>query len=199
MFSRTNDFYLLPADDHCAEGMLPRDKQRRTTHFNYLQEKQMSSVESKQFYQQQRLAALEAQSMSPSPVTGRSPTRQKPRTYSSHVGGDASVFTGNGRLRSRLSNTSFKESLHQESAYKSALPVGLSDPDKHPDNPEVQTPGIGRFEAQNGFTANGDSAGPDKRTVLFERNRPDFDKNPEKFAPKVWNVGAVMLIGEVVE
>jgi len=44
-----------------------------------------------------------------------------------------------------------------------------------------------------------DSAGPDKRTVLFEKNRPDFDKNPEKFAPKVWNVGAVMLIGEVVE
>lgn len=44
-----------------------------------------------------------------------------------------------------------------------------------------------------------DSAGPDKRTVLFEKNRPEFDKNPEKFAPKVWNVGAVMLIGEVVE
>jgi hypothetical protein len=44
-----------------------------------------------------------------------------------------------------------------------------------------------------------DSAGPDKRTVLFEKNRPDFDKNPDKFAPKVWNVGAVMLIGEVVE
>lgn len=44
-----------------------------------------------------------------------------------------------------------------------------------------------------------DSAGPDKRTVLFEKNRPEFDKNPERFAPKVWNVGAVMLIGEVVE
>ncbi len=44
-----------------------------------------------------------------------------------------------------------------------------------------------------------DSAGPDKRAVLFEKNRPEFDKNPEKFAPKVWNVGAVMLIGEVVE
>lgn len=43
-----------------------------------------------------------------------------------------------------------------------------------------------------------DSAGPDKRTVLFEKNRPEFDKNPEKFAPKVWNVGAVMLIGEVL-
>lgn len=42
-----------------------------------------------------------------------------------------------------------------------------------------------------------DSAGPDKRAVLFEKNRPDFDQNPGKFAPKVWTVGAVMLIGEV--
>ena len=44
-----------------------------------------------------------------------------------------------------------------------------------------------------------DEAGPDKRALLFERNRPEFDNNPGKFDPKVWNVGAVMLIGEVVK
>ncbi|KAK3067616.1 AMP deaminase [Teratosphaeriaceae sp. CCFEE 6253] len=36
------------------EGVLPRDKQRRTTHFDYHQEKRMSHVEAKQFYQHQQ-------------------------------------------------------------------------------------------------------------------------------------------------
>lgn len=44
-----------------------------------------------------------------------------------------------------------------------------------------------------------DHAAPDKKTILFEKNRPDLEKNPEKYAPNVWNVGAVMLIGEPVE
>lgn len=44
-----------------------------------------------------------------------------------------------------------------------------------------------------------DQAAPDKKTILFEKNRPDLEKNPDKYAPNVWNVGAVMLIGEPVE
>lgn len=40
---------------------------------------------------------------------------------------------------------------------------------------------------------------PDKKTILFEKNRPDLEKNPDKYAPNVWNVGAVMLIGDPVE
>ena len=35
------------------EGMLPRDKQRRTTHYNSSLEKAMSHSEAKQFYQRQ--------------------------------------------------------------------------------------------------------------------------------------------------
>jgi len=44
-----------------------------------------------------------------------------------------------------------------------------------------------------------DGTGPDKKTILFEKNRPDFDKDPAKYAPNLWNVGAIMLIGEPAE
>lgn len=44
-----------------------------------------------------------------------------------------------------------------------------------------------------------DEAAPDKKTILFEKNRPDLEKNPDKYAPNVWNVGAVMLIGDLVK
>ncbi len=40
---------------------------------------------------------------------------------------------------------------------------------------------------------------PDKREILFERNREFYDKNPEKFKPELWHVGSIMLIGELVE
>jgi hypothetical protein len=43
-----------------------------------------------------------------------------------------------------------------------------------------------------------DAAAPDKREILFEKNRPDMDKNPEKYAPNQWHVGSIMLIGEAV-
>lgn len=47
-------------------------------------------------------------------------------------------------------------------------------------------------------TATLDAAAPDKREILFEKNRPDMDKNPEKYAPNQWHVGSIMLIGEPV-
>lgn len=54
-------------------------------------------------------------------------------------------------------------------------------------------------EAVHEATLTLDSAGPDKEKILFEHNRPDLEKNPEKYAGKLWHVGAVMLIGEMVE
>ena len=44
-----------------------------------------------------------------------------------------------------------------------------------------------------------DSEVPDKRDVLFERNRADYDKNPKKYEGTNWYVGSVMLIGELLE
>lgn len=44
-----------------------------------------------------------------------------------------------------------------------------------------------------------DAGAPDKRTILFEKNRPEFDKNPARFAPNNWYAGSVMLLGELVK
>ncbi|EMC93411.1 hypothetical protein BAUCODRAFT_239356 [Baudoinia panamericana UAMH 10762] len=106
------------------KGLLPRDKQRRTTHYNYHLEKQMSHVEAKQFYQNQR---AEQGSTSGSPVIGRSPTL-KARAYSSHAGGDASMFSRSASARSKLGVSGTKDpSVPPVGLYQSALPVGVSD------------------------------------------------------------------------
>lgn len=37
-----------------------------------------------------------------------------------------------------------------------------------------------------------------KREILFARNRADFDKSPDKYAPHTWYVGSLLVIGEVI-
>ncbi len=39
---------------------------------------------------------------------------------------------------------------------------------------------------------------PDKAMILFEKNRPDREKNPAKYADNVWHAGAILLLGELV-
>ncbi|MBC2602778.1 hypothetical protein [Puniceicoccus vermicola] len=39
----------------------------------------------------------------------------------------------------------------------------------------------------------------DKREILFERNRDDFDKHPEKYTPHVWHAGAIFIVGEMID
>lgn len=38
----------------------------------------------------------------------------------------------------------------------------------------------------------------DKRNILFEHNRADFDQHPEKYAPQTWYAGSLLVIGRVV-
>ncbi|MFM7555801.1 MAG: hypothetical protein ACKPAH_10970, partial [Verrucomicrobiota bacterium] len=33
---------------------------------------------------------------------------------------------------------------------------------------------------------------PDKRAILFEKNRGDFDQHPDKYAPLVWYVSSLL-------
>jgi len=40
---------------------------------------------------------------------------------------------------------------------------------------------------------------PDKAHILFEKNRPEMEKNPARFQPNRWYVGGLMVIGEVAE
>ena len=135
------------------EGMLPRDRQKRTPHYNERLEKQMSHVEAKQFYQnQQRQNTIDEASAgtfgpaSTSPIAGRSPV-MRARTMSGYVGPDLNRTSS---IRSRQSNQSFQGG----SGYQSALPVGLSDPNKPPTSPTVQAPDMGRFGGVNGTYEN---------------------------------------------
>ncbi|KAF2172476.1 hypothetical protein M409DRAFT_63149 [Zasmidium cellare ATCC 36951] len=127
---------VTAAEDAEPQGMLARDKQRRTTHYNYQLEKQMSHVEAKQFYQQQRQNTADDQggntAMS-SPVLRAKPFSQ--------LGQDS--FPRSGSVHSR-------HSFIKEPGFRSALPVGLSDPNKDPNSSTIQSPSIGRFDNING-------------------------------------------------
>ncbi|CAK3997944.1 AMP deaminase [Lecanosticta acicola] len=148
----------LAAEDAEQQGMLPRDKQRRTTHYNYQLEKQMSHVEAKQFYQQQRQNALEEQGTA-SPAVGTSPIIRA-RTWGSQVIGDPNLNSRTASIRSKRS--------FGGAGYNSALPVGLSDPTKDPNSPTIQSPSLGRFEGVNGlYTGNG--AGEDDPLIAADR------------------------------
>jgi len=43
-----------------------------------------------------------------------------------------------------------------------------------------------------------DAAAPDKAAILFERNRDDLAKHPEKYAERAWYASALLLLGELV-
>ncbi|KAF7186314.1 AMP deaminase [Pseudocercospora fuligena] len=132
------------AEEPEPDGMLPRDKQRRTPHYSYKLEKQMSHVEAKQFFQQSRQNTLDEQGLSQSPSMATSPVLHA-RTWSAQFGGDPNSFSRTGSIKSKQGAAGYREP-----GYKSALPVGLSDPRKHPDASTVQSPSIGRFEGLNG-------------------------------------------------
>jgi len=40
---------------------------------------------------------------------------------------------------------------------------------------------------------------PDKANILFEKNRPDLEKNPAKYAGNYWYAGALLILGNVVQ
>jgi lysophospholipase L1-like esterase len=42
------------------------------------------------------------------------------------------------------------------------------------------------------------ASAPDKSQILFEKNRPDLEKNPEKYADNVWYASAILLLGDLV-
>lgn len=53
---------------------------------------------------------------------------------------------------------------------------------------------VGRHDAV--FTL--EATKPDKATILFERNRADHEKHPEKYTDHTWYVSALLLLGDVL-
>lgn len=119
------------ADD--AQGLLPRDKQRRTAFYDYASEKQMSHSEAKQFYQRHQ---LESQYGGSQVGDGFSPViRAKTLPVNFNGGEDVEQLGGADSIRSRKSNPSAVKQ-----GQRLTLPVGLSqaeqsqEPRSHPYN-----------------------------------------------------------------
>jgi AMP deaminase len=102
-----------------GNGMLPRDKQRRTAFYDYTAEKQMSHTEAKQFYQRHQ---WETQYGGSQAGDGYSPA-MRAKTFPANFGATdgADLLGGAESVRSRKSNVS--QAHH---AHRSALPIGLS-------------------------------------------------------------------------
>lgn len=148
-------------EDAEPEGMLPRDRQKRTPHYNERLEKQMSHMEAKQFYQNQQqmqrqntvdeaaLAMWRSNTGDGSPLAGRSPV-MKAKTFGAGPAGTVAAAADGSGLH-RTPSMRSKQSM-QDGMYRSALPVGLSDPNKPPGSATVQAPDLGRFAGLNART-----------------------------------------------
>ncbi|KAH7086921.1 hypothetical protein FB567DRAFT_55214 [Paraphoma chrysanthemicola] len=101
------------------EGMLPRDKHRRTAFYDYTTEKQMSHTEAKQFYQRHQ---WETQYGGSQAGDGFSPALRA-KTFPANFGvTDGVDLSRADSIRSRKSNVS----LAHHGQHRSTLPIGLS-------------------------------------------------------------------------
>ncbi|KAF2436563.1 AMP deaminase [Tothia fuscella] len=102
-------------DEDSEQGLLPRDKQRRTAYYDYASEKQMSHSEAKQIYQKHKLDN-----------DGFSPVlraKTLPATYAR----DPDVLSRGDSVRSRQSNQSRATGRGK---FQSALPIGIGSSEK---------------------------------------------------------------------
>ncbi|PQE04314.1 AMP deaminase protein [Rutstroemia sp. NJR-2017a BBW] len=113
------------------DGLLARDKQKRTAYFDYVAEKEMSQADSKLFYQRSQLESHKTggsnwgnsqKSAVPSPVL-------KPRSFSNMVDGGQGISAKSGQ-----------NLAHQMSRFRPAPPIGLADLGKHPESTIIQEP-----------------------------------------------------------
>ncbi|RMZ66976.1 AMP deaminase [Pyrenophora seminiperda CCB06] len=104
--------------DEDSNGMLPRDKQRRTAFYDYTAEKHLSHTEAKQFYQRHQLETQYGGSQAGDVYSPAMRAKTFPVTMGATDGVDFSTAES---VRSRKSNVS-----HANQAHPSNLPVGLS-------------------------------------------------------------------------
>ena len=102
-----------------GNGMLPRDKQRRTAFYDYTAEKQMSHTEAKQFYQRHQWETQNGGSQAGEPFSPAMRAKTFPANFGATDGLDP--LGGAESVRSQRSNVSM---AHQ--GHRSVLPIGLS-------------------------------------------------------------------------
>ena len=111
--SQSNEGLVSPLHD----GLLARDKQRKTAYFDPAEERQMSHVEAKQLFQRHR---IESQNALFTDEQDREASLSRARTFPVKV---SSESLASGRTRPRPSTISQAKSPQ---GYVSALPVGIS-------------------------------------------------------------------------
>ncbi|KAH8732896.1 hypothetical protein GQ44DRAFT_9342 [Phaeosphaeriaceae sp. PMI808] len=105
--------------DDDGNGMLPRDKQRRTAFYDYTADKQMSHTEAKQFYQRHQWETQHGGSQAGEAFSPALRAKTFPAAFGAADGAD--FLSRADSIRSRKSNVSL---AHQ--GQKTTLPIGLS-------------------------------------------------------------------------
>lgn len=108
---------LDPGEVSLVEGQLTRDKRRKTAYFDPAEERQMSHVEAKQFFQRHQ---IESQNALSGGEHDHDTSFSRARTFPVNFGTDPTM---SGVVRPRNSTTSQAKSTQQ---FNSALPIGMS-------------------------------------------------------------------------
>jgi lysophospholipase L1-like esterase len=61
----------------------------------------------------------------------------------------------------------------------------------------AQLPIGGQSEGLHRVTVTLEATAPDKAAILFEKNRPDLEKDPGKYADNTWYAAAILLLGDL--
>ncbi|CAG8978369.1 hypothetical protein HYALB_00010387 [Hymenoscyphus albidus] len=130
------------------DGMLLRDYQQKTAYYDYVAEKQLSQADAKLFYQRSQLdgkaggSNWENSQGSPqsSPVII---PRSVPNAHGLEATSTQTSLRRSDSVNSVKSNGGHIPSLPPSAVkFKPAYPVGLSDPNKHPESAVIQEPGL---------------------------------------------------------
>jgi AMP deaminase len=172
------------ASEGTTQGLLPRDKQRKTAYYDYVSEKSMSHAEAKMFYQRHQLESRAGDSDLQSPIS-------KSTTGPTNVGVDVGGLSRTASLTSRLSNRSYGQ--HTET-FKSALPASFSSAEKQPNGVDSNMDGIhsqGRGSMQDPFVAADQTA----RSHSLHPDLPHEFKPPMLATEGIHGAGAGIGIG----
>ncbi|KAI9797148.1 MAG: hypothetical protein M1825_006252 [Sarcosagium campestre] len=111
------------SSNNLHQVFLPRDLQRRTTHYDYETEKRMSHTEAKLFYQRSQ---MNAQSSASSQTDGVSPI-SRARTFPANFVGEGGTQK---RARRQRSGHSLRSFAANNTSYKPRLPISPDQPEE---------------------------------------------------------------------
>jgi len=122
-----------PSERAVEDGLLSRDKQRKTAYYDYATDRSLSQSDAKLFYQRQ----LEAQKTGGSNWT---------ESQQSHVGSPLLNSRSHGSVHDGdhggLGRVGSVKSMKSAGRYRSAFPLGLADMSKDPESTIIQEPSL---------------------------------------------------------